>query len=64
MNKQTRPCLELLLLTEEELETAKRQVQEIAYFKWQESGCPEEESLKFWEEAEREWIEYNYVPDR
>ena len=58
------PCLDSLLLTEEELKIAKKKVQEMAYFKWQAAGCPEDDTLMFWLEAELEWIEYYYVPDR
>ena len=64
MSRQVEPQLDQLLLTEEELESARSQVRDMAYRKWQESGCPENESLKYWQEAEREWIEYYYVPDR
>ncbi len=58
------PSLDLLLLTEDELKAAKKQVREIAYFKWQAAGCPEDDALTFWLEAELEWIDYYYVPDR
>lgn len=58
------PTLEKLLLTENELEEARRRIEEIAYTKWQQAGCPENRSLDFWNEAEIEWIEYFYVPDR
>ena len=58
------PCLDSLLLTEDELKAARKQVQGMAYFKWQAAGCPEDDALTFWLEAELEWIEYYYVPDR
>ena len=58
------PCLDSLLLTEDELKVARKQVREMAYFKWQAAGSPEDDALRFWLEAEREWIEYYYVPDR
>ena len=59
------PCLDSLILTENELRDAKRQVQQMAYFKWQEAGRPEGDvSRQFWREAELEWIEYHYVPNR
>ena len=58
------PCLESLLLTEDELEDARTQVRKIAYFKWQEAGSREDDALTFWRQAELEWIEYYYVPDR
>jgi len=56
--------LESLELTEEELQIAKEQVRQIAYAKWQRAGCPPGDPLVFWREAELEWIEYEYVPDR
>jgi hypothetical protein len=57
-------CLDLLLLTDDELKAARKQVQEMSYFKWQAAGCPQDDSLKFWREAELEWIEFYYVPVR
>ena len=57
-------CLDSLILTDQELQTAKNQVQELAYRKWQQAGSPEDEAQKFWLEAEREWIEQYYVPHR
>ena len=59
-------CLDSLLLTEDKLKAARKQVQEMAYYKWQAAGCPEDDTLAltFWREAEIEWIEYYYVPDR
>jgi hypothetical protein len=59
-----KPCLDLLWLTDGELKAARKQVQEMAYFKWRAAGCPTENALMFWREAELEWIEYYYVPDR
>jgi len=57
--------LELLLLTKAELEAAREKVQEMAYLKWEEAGCPEgTDSDRFWQAAEQEWIQYHYVPDR
>jgi len=58
------PCLDLLLLTDNELQAAKKQVQEMAYFKWQAAGCPDNAELRFWLDAELEWVEYFYVPNR
>ncbi len=57
-------CLESLLLTSAELQSAQHEVRAMAYQKWQEAGRPNDDSLKFWREAELEWIEYHYVPDR
>ena len=56
--------LEELVLTEDEIESAREQVKEIAYYKWQRAGCPRDEDLKFWNEAQLEWIAYYYVPNR
>ena len=64
MNSQLQTRLDQLLLKEDELKAAREQVQEIAYRKWQERGCPQNDSLSFWLEAEFEWIAYYYVPDR
>jgi hypothetical protein len=59
-----RQGLESLLLSDDELEAAKQAVRELAYDKWQRAGCPEDSALHVWLEAEFEWIEYCYVPDR
>ena len=58
------PKLEALFLTDEELKLAREQVQLAAYFKWRDAGCPDGSELDFWREAELEWMEYFYVPDR
>ncbi len=58
------PSLEELLLTPEELEFARQQIQEMAYVKWEKAGSPHDGSNRFWNEAELEWIEYFYVPHR
>ena len=58
------PRLDSLLLTDDELRAARKQVEELAYSKWQAAGCPENGGTRFWREAELEWIEYSYVPDR
>ena len=57
--------LDTLELTEEEINAAREEVQRLAYFKWEQAGCPHDaDPREFWYEAEREWIEFNYVPDR
>ena len=56
--------LESLMLTEDELKIAREQIRKSAYCKWQQAGCPLGDSLSFWRDAELEWIEYEYVPDR
>jgi len=58
------PHLELLLLTDEELCEARKQVEEMAYYKWLDAGCPPGTELDCWREAELEWVELFYVPDR
>ena len=66
MTERHEPLLELLLLTEQELAAARQKVQELAYLKWEAAGSPDDDALsaKFWKEAEQQWIEYYYVPDR
>jgi len=56
--------LESLELTEEELRLAREQVRRMAFRKWEEAGCPSADPFAFWKDAEIEWIEYYYVPDR
>jgi hypothetical protein len=56
--------LETLELTPHQLELTRAVVQRHAYFKWLDAGCPEGRQLEFWGEAEREWIERDYVPQR
>ncbi len=58
------PSLDTLLLTEDELEIARRQVRDMAYRKWQAAGCPDDAGTKFWLAAEQEWIAFFYVPAR
>jgi hypothetical protein len=60
-------CLSLdtLELTEEEARAAREEVRRLAYLKWEQAGCPHlADSLQFWCEAEQEWIDFYYVPDR
>ena len=56
--------LETLELTPEELESCREAVRKMAYCKWLDAGRPDSGELDFWVEAEREWIERNYVPHR
>lgn len=58
------PDLEALFLTDAELATAKSEIRQIAFCKWQDAGCPQNRDRDFWNEAQLEWIEYRYVPDR
>lgn len=60
----SRLSLETLLLSDEELRVAHREVEKLAYRKWKEAGGPEGRDGEFWRAAELEWIEYYYVPDR
>lgn len=53
-----------LELTPEELELCRKAVRKMAYFKWLDAGRPDWGELEFWLQAEREWIERNYVPHR
>ncbi len=59
-----KPCLDSLVLTEDEMQVAKKEIETLAFWKWKEAGCPDDASLDFWLEAELEWMEYRYVPDR
>lgn len=56
--------LDSLILTREELNIARSQVEEMAYYRWLYAGCPAGEDLRFWLEAELEWVGYRYCPHR
>lgn len=57
--------LETLDLDEARLQLAREEIQRNAYFKWEKAGRPEgDDSNRFWREAEYEWIEFHYVPNR
>ena len=58
------PSIDAMLLTDDERNIARSQMEEIAYYKWLDAGCPNTNPLVFWCEAELEWIEYFYIPDR
>ena len=58
------PSLDTLVLTDDEREAARKTIEENAYYKWQAAGSPSNDALRFWAEAEFEWIEYCYIPDR
>jgi hypothetical protein len=51
-------------MDEEKRDAARRQIQDLAYNKWLDAGCPDDCGLQFWVEAEQEWINYYYTPDR
>jgi hypothetical protein len=56
--------METLEMTSEELNSSQDAVHKLAYFKWLDAGRPDCRELGFWLEAEREWIQHNYVPHR
>ena len=58
------PSVDARLLTEDQRELARQAIAESAYFKWHAAGCPNNDALKFWLEAEYERVEYCYVPNR
>jgi hypothetical protein len=41
-------------LKTEDLLNAEVQIRELAYYKWEQAGCPEGDGLSFWIEAEKE----------
>lgn len=59
-----KPSLESLPLDAQGMESARREIEVLAFCKWKEAGCPDNSAFNFWVEAEMEWIEYRYVPDR
>lgn len=58
------PTLEDLELTPRELATARDRVRTLAYEKWCDAGQPCSDGEEYWREAERQWIEHEYVPLR
>lgn len=58
------PALDDLDLTPAERAKAEECVREMAYCHWKRAGCPPGQDLRFWSEAEQEWIQYQYVPHR
>ena len=56
--------LNSLDLNEGRLQAARDEIRRNAYLKWEAAGRPEGDPLRFWREAEYEWIEFQYVPDR
>jgi hypothetical protein len=56
--------LETLELLPEELEAVKEKVRRLAYRHWEAAGSPPNEALRFWLQAEQEWIEHEYTPHR
>lgn len=58
------PEIDSLVLTENEFQVAQTEISMRAYLKWIDAGGPTDRELEFWLEAEKEWIESCYVPDR
>jgi hypothetical protein len=59
------PSLTSLELTEQEARAAEEAIRHLAYLKWEQAGCPHAaDPCEFWCEAEQEWIDFYYVPDR
>lgn len=58
------PTLNDLDLTPEQRAQAETWIRELAFGKWQEAGNPSGEDMRFWCEAEQEWILFQYVPHR
>jgi len=58
------PNLDALYLTDDERTCARREIEKMAYDRWQSDGCPMRQDRNFWRAAEIEWIQYRYVPDR
>ena len=58
------PSLDALFLTEDEYQLALSQVRHWAYLKWLDAGRPVGKDKDFWLEAETEWVESQYVPER
>jgi hypothetical protein len=56
--------LDTLELRPEARRAAEEAIRHMAHRRWDEAGQPAEDDLRFWLEAEREWIERCYVPDR
>lgn len=56
--------LDQLPLSNAEREAAEAEIRQEAYLKWEQAGRPDGDGLRFWQQAELEWIEYRYVPNR
>ncbi|MCE9548484.1 MAG: DUF2934 domain-containing protein [Planctomycetia bacterium] len=56
--------LTTLELLPDEMAAARERIRVLAYEKWLEAGAPDDNSLSFWVDAERAWIEHEYVPHR
>ena len=56
--------LDALVLTDSARNLARREIETLAYAKWEQAGRPDGTDMRFWLEAESEWIEYRYVPQR
>lgn len=56
--------LETLEMTPWELERSREAVRKLAFEKWLDAGQPQGHDVELWIQAERYWIEHNYVPHR
>jgi hypothetical protein len=56
--------LDCLVLSRARREAARDEIRKNAYFKWVDAGRPVEDPLKFWREAELEWIEFKHIPEQ
>jgi len=56
--------LEFLEIPPDKLQMCRDDISRMAYFKWIAAGCPQGRDVDFWTDAEREWVEFKYVPDR
>jgi len=56
--------LETLELRPEQYHASKEAIRRMAHAKWVEAGQPQGTQFEYWLQAEREWIEHCYVPDR
>ena len=56
--------LETLELRPEQYHASKSAIRRMAHAKWMEAGQPQGAQFDYWLQAEREWIEHCYVPDR
>ena len=56
--------LDSLELTPAELEACHDAIRKQAYCHWLDAGSPPGDGAEFWLQAERQWIEHCYVPNR
>lgn len=56
--------LDNLYIVPEQRHECENEIRLRAYFNWLDAGCPQGRDVEFWLDAEREWIAFNYVPNR